>query len=200
MKSQDIKVGVEYLVIPPWQTASKHLKDPAKIQDGRGLVAVTFTSLDRYKAENYSWSNLETDFALAEKGDKTWGLLAQDGNSNRWFVVKPSNVIAEAQPVRERWTREKQEQLMKEQQQELERERLERLAENRRAEADANLEGLLRNLTSMFGGRVNPAEITLNGYDIRNYPERTVMVTIPLDLVVGLQERYLEMKDQVDSY
>ena len=52
MKSSDLKLGVEYAVIPCWQYSSADKKDASRVQRGSVMKAV-LVSLDKYEYQVY---------------------------------------------------------------------------------------------------------------------------------------------------
>jgi hypothetical protein len=205
MKFQELKLGVEYGVIPSWEYSSKDKKNPETALR-RQVAKATLVSLDKYEYIVYrSGQSDNQNFKPAPKGSRSVGYLVQ---SHEWadagttdsvfWLARPQDIIAPYVDLEARWVikeAEEKAQIAKELAERQEQERVEREATAREQRI---VDSCIKALNSIIGTQLTEhisaqvgrsfshgvyqpnAEFRLNG--------RTMQVLI---------EKILEARDEV---
>lgn len=199
MKITEVKPNIEYLAITPHMYAHKNMRNPETVQESHNLAKVVFLTLTKYRASDLVRPDT-THFTVAEKGDRSTGLLAYVEATQKYMVIPARNVVGEAEPIEKRWASER---IIK-QQQELEQRQKTELLEARRnklnAEAQQDYSGVLKVLFELSRGQLDGRNVTLDTYMWRygDIPENPyAKVTLPLKALVRIVNDYLELKDEV---
>lgn len=101
MKSADIKVGIQYAVVPSWTYGTKEYRNP----DRTPRVAVRqagVISMDRYNYDVYRSSDRDdTHFERAAKGSRNIGYKVFDGTE--YWIARAQDIVCEYAYCEARW-------------------------------------------------------------------------------------------------
>ena len=201
MKSSDLKLGVEYAVIPCWQYSSADKKDASRVQRGSVMKAV-LVSLDKYEYQVYRSVDVsDPNFRPAPAGSRSIGyqveMVNPDHAENTFSLSRPQDIIAEYATLESRWAVEEAEQAIKEAEQARIRAENERKEREAQAYVDRMKESVVTSLRSIIGKKADDVRIdTRSRY---NGSERVPTAEITLDLrsMEMLIEKVLEAQDMV---
>jgi hypothetical protein len=206
MKSSDLKVGVEYAVIPAWDYSSQEKKDPERVE--RKYVAKSeLVSLNKYEYKVYRSDNAsDSNFAPAPKGSRTIGYLVKSddfatngqANGSIYWLARPQDIVAVYADLEPKWAqRELQEKLQREQR-EAEAREYERKQREAREYQERVSASLVDSLRSIIGERANQVRIDTNNRRDNNGNYLPVAeITLDLKTMGILIEKVLEAKDLV---
>ena len=112
MKFQDLKVGVEYAVIPAWSYSSQNKKNPDYVRRS-DVARATLVSLDKFDYQVIR-SDMENDprFTLAPKGARSVGYLVKSddwGQQTTYWLARPQDIVAQYDTLTSRWEKEERE-------------------------------------------------------------------------------------------
>jgi hypothetical protein len=110
MKFQELKLGVDYGVIPSWEYSSKDKKNPDTVVR-RQVSKATLVSLDKYEYIVYRSGQADSaNFKPAPKGSRTVGYLvrstdwAEAGTTDAvYWLARPQDIIAPYADLEARW-------------------------------------------------------------------------------------------------
>lgn len=201
MKSADLKLGVEYAVIPCWDYSSSSKKDVTKVQR-RDVIKATLADLTKYEYQVYrSVDQSDQNFRPAPAGSRSIGYMVEAVNptqpENTYSLSRPQDIIAEYATLESRWAVEEAEQALKEAEQARIREEQQRKEREAYEYAERMKKSVLESLRSIIGAKADTVDIsTRNQY---NGSERvpTAIVTLDLKIMESLIEKVLEAKDLV---
>lgn len=204
MKSGDLKVGVNYGVIPSWDYSSSDKKNPDTVSRN-SLASAELVSLDKYDYKVFRFDSPHNpNFQPADKGARSVGYMVR---SQKWstkpdewtyWLARPQDIVAEYPSLEERWTVREAEEKARE-----EKNRIEREAEQRkRAEAENYQQRILDSsmlaLKSVIGDRINGVRGSV-GNRRNEKGEYAPVATVEFDARVlqTLIEKILEARDSV---
>ena len=160
MKYGDLKLGVEYAVIPSWDYSSADKKDASRVQR-RDVAKATLVNLDKYEYKVFRFDSPDNpNFQPAPKGARSVGMLVQSDAwkspndptaSPTFWIARPQDIVAEYATLESRWNEEERVQREHEEQQRKEREIQQRKEQEARERATRNLNAIRESLTSILG-------------------------------------------------
>jgi len=206
MKSADIKVGVEYAVIPAWDYSSQEKKNPDTVER-RYVSKAQLVSDKKYEYKVYRSETIDDqNFVPAVKGNRSIGyLVASDDfknagqtNGTLYWLARPQDIVAEYATLEPKWAeRELAEQVEKEKRESEARE-YERKQREAQEYQDRVSQSLLDSLKSIIGDRVSGVRFDTNNRRNANGEYLPVSeVTLDLKTMGILVEKVLEAKDLV---
>ena len=206
MKSNELKVGVEYAVIPAWDYSSQEKKDPEKVER-RYVSKARLISNTKYEYKVYrSDTEDNPNFVLAPKGARSVGyLVASDdffnsgqSNGTLYWLARPQDIVAEYSTLEPKWA---QKELVEQQEREKKKREIE---EHERKQREAQeyqqrvSQSILDSLRSIIGDRVKDIRFDTNNRRNANGDYLPVSeVTLDLKTMGILVEKVLEAKDLV---
>jgi hypothetical protein len=204
MKSQDLKLGVEYTIVSPHTYKSRSAREASactRSQVFKGTLYDNGTgTIHRYLYDgSTSFKDSPSYFTKASPTAKTWGLLVQTfmpSGTVAYSVVRPVDVVADWASVEARWnTEETVEKLMKEQRDKADAQRKEQMAHiNSRRES---VEQLVKAEFNRLTGRNTDFQFDVQepgGY--RNPTIRArIVLTMDADELLHMVERMYERID-----
>ena len=109
MKSGDLKIGVEYAVIPAWDYSSADKKNPLTVP--RQYVAkAELVNLDKYEYKVFRFDSPDNpNFQPAPKGARSVGYLVKSdqwGSETVYWLARPQDIVAEYASLETRWANE----------------------------------------------------------------------------------------------
>lgn len=205
MKSNELKVGVEYAVIPAWDYSSQDKKNPDRVQRNH-VAKAKLVSLDKYEYKVYRADNSQDqNFAPANKGSRNVGYLvcsddfknAGQTSSTIFWLARPQDIVALYSDLEPKWAqRELDEKLLRERQEAEQQER-----ERKRKEAREYMErvstSLLASLKSIVGDRASSITIDTRNRRIGDEYVEVAEMCVDLKTMGILIEKVLEAKDLV---
>jgi hypothetical protein len=201
MKLADLKLGVEYAIIPAWEYSSQDKKNPDLVSR-RHVAKARLVSLDKYEYEVYR-SNVESDSAFkpAPSGTRSVGYKVvsdQWGQPETYWVSRPQDIVAPYADLETRWNKEEQEQKERELREAQEREERERVQREAREYQERVSVNLINALKTIIGNRVQHIETSMHNRrrDDGSYLPTAVM-TLDLKTMELLVEKVLEARDLV---
>jgi len=201
MKSTDLKLGVEYAVIPCWQYSSADKKDANRVPRNSVMKAV-LVSMDKYEYQVYRSVDVsDPNFKPAPAGSRSIGykveMVNPDQPENTFSLSRPQDIVAEYATLEDRWTREESEQALKEAEQARIRAEQERKEREAQAYVDRMKDSIMTSLRSIIGKKAE--EVRIDTRSRYNGSERVPTAEITLDLrsMEMLIEKVLEAQDMV---
>lgn len=205
MKSADLKVNVEYAVIPAWDYSSADKKNPDRV-DRRYVAKANLISLDKYEYKVYRSDNsTDTNFAPANKGSRNVGYLVSSDDyktsgqttSTIFWLARPQDIVAPYADLEPKWAqRELDERLTREKHEAEQKER-----DRKQKEAKEYMErvsaSLMASLKSILGDRANNITIDTRNRRVGDQYIEVGEVSIDLKTMGILIEKVLEAKDLV---
>ena len=155
MKNSDLKLGVDYAVIPAWSYSSKDKKDPNRVER-RDVAKATLVSLDKYEYKVHRTDDVnDVNFLPAPKGSRVVGYKVKSNdfinNQDTYWLARPQDIVAEFAPLELRWHKEEIERAEQERKQREEHERLERIRREAEDRERRILQGVKDSLTLIIG-------------------------------------------------
>jgi hypothetical protein len=206
MKSQELKAGVEYAVIPAWDYSSKEKKNPDTVER-RYVAKAELVSLDKYEYKVFrSEHATSSHFVSAPKGARSVGYLVKSadfadtsrGINEIYWLARPQDIVAEYATLEPKWA---QKELAEQQQREKKKREIE---EHERKQREAQeyqqrvSQSILDSLRSIIGDRVNDIRFdTNNRRNAKGDYLPVSEVTLDLKTMGILVEKVLEAKDLV---
>jgi hypothetical protein len=158
MKFQELKLGIEYGVIPSWEYSSKDKKNPEKVVR-RQVAKATLVSLDKYEYIVYRSGQPDNqNFKPAPKGARSVGYLvrstdwADAGTTDAvYWLARPQDIIAPYADLESRWNVEEQEEKIRIAKELAERQEQERIERESTAREQRIVESCIKALNSIIG-------------------------------------------------
>lgn len=208
MKYGDLKLGVEYAVIPSWEYSSADKKDVNRVSR-RDVAKATLVDLDKYEYKVYrNDSPNDPNFQPAPAGSRTVGMLVKSDQwknpndptaTDTYWLSRPQDIICEFSVLETRWTEE--ERIQKEHDERIRKEREEQEAREKQARdrATRNLNSLRDSLVAVLGSeRASKVQSDVSN---RRQPDGNYLPVASFtfdDRTLGiLIEKVLEAKDAV---
>jgi hypothetical protein len=204
MKSGELKVGVNYGVIPSWDYSSSDKKNAETVNRG-SLANAELVSLDKYDYKVFRFDSPHNpNFQPADKGARSVGYMVR---SQKWstkpdewtyWLARPQDIVAEYPSLEARWVVREAEEQARELKDKLEREE----AQRKRAELENYQQRILDSsmlaLRTIIGDRVNSVRGSVNNRRDTN-GEYVPIATVEFDARVlqTLIEKILEARDSV---
>jgi hypothetical protein len=205
MKSTDLKVGVEYAVIPAWDYSSSDKKNPDRVQRNH-VAKAKLVSLDKYEYKVYrADSATNPNFAPANKGSRNIGYLvcsddfanAGQTSSTVFWLARPQDIVASYSDLEPKWAqKELDEKLLRERQEREQKER-ERKQREAREYTERVSASLIASLKSILGDRANNISIDTRNRRVGNEYIEVAEMNVDLKTMGILIEKVLEAKDLV---
>lgn len=165
MKQGDLKLGVEYAIIPSWDYSSAEKKDINKVRR-RDVAKAKLVNLDKYGYEVVrSGKPDDLNFEPAEAGARSIGFLveseqwATQGNGTVYWLSRPQDIVSEYAVLDAKWSEaeaeaKRVEEEMKRDQEE--RNRVVREAEERNERVSKSA---IDSLRTIIGARADTVEV-----------------------------------------
>jgi vacuolar-type H+-ATPase subunit I/STV1 len=206
MKSQDIKVGVDYAIIPAWDYSSAEKKN-AELVTRKHVAKAEVVSLEKYEYKVYRSDNpADQNFTPAPKGSRSVGYLVKSdewantsGQGTIYWISRPQDIVAEYATIETRWTRQEAEQAVAEQQEKQRRIDEERKERQMQERAQKILDTTKEALRSIIGSKADSVEFDVrrNRNQTTGEYEPTARVTCDARILQSLIEKVLEARDMV---
>lgn len=204
MKQQDLKLGVQYAVIPAWDYSSADKKNPDRVQRNH-VAKAELVSLDKYEYKVFRFDSPDNpNFQPAPKGARSVGYMVK---SEQWsgasgapvyWLARPQDIVTEYGSLETRWSEEERalnEARAKEQAEREAREQRRREAETKE---QRNLESMRASLKAILGDRADQVISDLNSRRDANGDYLPVAQFTFNSRTLGiLIEKVLEAKDLV---
>lgn len=204
MKSGELKVGVNYGVIPSWDYSSSDKKNPETVSRN-SLANAELVSLDKYDYKVFRFDSPHNpNFQPADKGARSVGYMVRSqkwsSQPNEWtyWLARPQDIVAEYPSLEARWNVREAEERAREEQQRIEREE----AQRKRAELENYQQRILDSsmlaLKTIIGDRINSVRGSVGNRRDAN-GDYTPIATVEFDARVlqTLIEKILEARDSV---
>jgi hypothetical protein len=205
MKSTDLKIGIEYAVIPAWDYSSQDKKNPDRVQRNH-VAKAKLVSLDKYEYKVYrADSATNPNFAPANKGSRNIGYLvcsddfanAGQTSSTIFWLARPQDIVASYSDLEPKWAqKEIDEKLLREKQEREQKER-ERKQREAREYTERVSASLIASLKSILGDRANNINIDTRNRRVGDAYIEVAEVSVDLKTMGILIEKVLEAKDLV---
>ena len=201
MKQQDLKLGVQYAVIPAWDYSSADKKNLDRVQRNH-VAKAELVSLDKYEYKVFRFDSPDNpNFQPAPKGARSVGYMVK---SDQWsgapvyWLARPQDIVTEYGSLETRWSEEERalnEARAKEQAEREAREQRRREAETKE---QRNLESIRASLKAILGDRADQVISDLNSRRDANGDYLPVAQFTFNSRTLGiLIEKVLEAKDLV---
>lgn len=206
MKSTDLKVGVEYAVIPAWDYSSAEKKNPEKVER-RFVSKAKLVSNTKYDYKVYR-SDVADDqnFVPAVKGNRSIGYLVASedyqnsgqANGTIYWLARPQDIVAEYATLEPKWAEKELAEKIEKERRESEAKEYERKQREAKEYQERVSQSLLDSLRSIIGDRVSGVRFDTNNRrdNAGNYMPVSE-ITIDLKTMGILIEKVLEAKDLV---
>lgn len=204
MKSQELKVGVEYAVIPAWDYSSADKKD-AKRVERKHVAKAELVSDEKYEYKVFRFDSPNNpNFQPAPKGTRAVGYMVksmdwgkQTGEVTYW-LARPQDIVAEYAPLEVRWNVEEAEVKAIEARNRAEREEAERKRINAQEYAQRTLDSTMQSLKTIIGERVKSVKSDINSRrDAEGNYLPVAEITFEVRTLQSLIEKVLEARDGV---
>ena len=204
MKSNELKVGVKYAVIPSWDYSSADKKDASRVER-RYVAKAELVSDEKYEYKVFRFDSPNNpNFQPAPKGSRSVGYMVKSldwaGSTGQvtYWLARAQDIVAEYAPLEVRWNAEEAEAKAHEAKARAEREEAERARADAQAYAERSLESVMISLKSIIGDRVTNVKSDINSRRDANgnyipVPE----VTFDIRTLQSLIEKVLEARDMV---
>ena len=202
MKSSDIKLGVNYAVIPAWDYSSMEKKDANKVQR-RYIAKAELVNLDKYEYKVFRFDSPDNpNFQPAPKGARSVGYLVKshDWNSSAptYWLARPQDIVAEYATLENRWANEEREEAERRAKELAEREANERKAKDVLANEQRKMHAVQLAFKTIIGERANGIRFDINNRRNANGDYLpTGEITLDLRTAQLLVERMLEARESV---
>jgi hypothetical protein len=158
MKFQELKLGVDYGVIPSWEYSSKDKKNPDTVVR-RQVAKATLVSLDKYEYIVYRSGQADnSNFKPAPKGSRTVGYLvrstdwADAGTTDAvYWLARPQDIIAPYADLEARWVVAEEAEKIRVAQEVAERQEQERKEREATAREQRIVDSCIKALNSIIG-------------------------------------------------
>jgi len=201
MKQADLKLGVEYAIIPAWDYSSADKKNPDKVIRNH-VAKAELVSLDKYEYKVFRFDSPENpNFQPAPQGARSIGFLVKSdtwSNETVYWLARPQDIVAEYATLEVRWSALEAEQAKREAEERMEREAQEQKRKALLAKEQSNLDSLNASLRAILGERAGQVQSDINSR--RNGEGNYVPVaefTFTSRTLSILVEKVLEAKDLV---
>ena len=165
MKLSEIKLNIEYAVVPSWTYNNRGARDVDKVREG-DVVKATVISLDKYEYEPSNRKHHVNDFTKAQAGNRSIGILvkALDTNGKEFFwTTRLADVVAEWAVLEPTWnsqkSKEEEERLARDEAQRKERELRVRVEE----EIERSRKSVVESAKELLGANTT-VEVSTRGY------------------------------------
>ncbi|CAB4167000.1 hypothetical protein UFOVP964_99 [uncultured Caudovirales phage] len=165
MKLSEIKLNIEYAVVPSWTYNNRGARDVDKVREG-DVVKATVISLDKYEYEPSNRKHNVNDFTKAQAGNRSIGILvkALDTNGKEFFwTTRLADVVAEWAVLEPTWnsqkSKEEEERLARDEAQRKERELRVRVEE----EIERSRKSVVESAKELLGANTT-VEVSTRGY------------------------------------
>ena len=205
MKSADLKINVEYAVIPAWDYSSSDKKNPDRVQRNH-VAKAKLVSLDKYEYKVYrAESATNPNFAPANKGSRNIGYLvcsddfmtSGQTSSTIFWLARPQDIVASYSDLEPKWAQKELDEKLLREKQELEQKERERKQREAREYTERVSASLIASLKSILGDRANNITIDTRNRRVGNDYIEVAEVNVDLKTMGILIEKVLEAKDLV---
>jgi hypothetical protein len=206
MKSTELKVGVEYAVIPAWDYSSQEKKNPDTVER-RYVSKARLISTTKYEYKVYrSDKTDDPNFVLSPKGGRSVGyLVASDDFVNAgqatgtiYWLARPQDIVAEYATLEPKWAQRELAEKLEREKREFEQKEHERKQREAQEYQQRVSQSILDSLRSIIGDRVSGIRFDTNNRRNANGEYLPVSeVTLDLKTMGILVEKVLEAKDLV---
>jgi hypothetical protein len=198
MKSADLKLGVEYAVIPCWEYSSADKKDLTKVRR-KDIVKAVLVDLNKYEYQVYrSVDQSDSNFRLAPAGSRSIGYIVEAVNptvpENTYSIARPQDILAPYAELEARWTAEEAQHALREAEEARKRAEQERKDREERDRAERMKKSVITSLQSIIGAKADTVEVHFRN---RFSDSGGLQITLDLKIMESLIEKVLEAKDMV---
>lgn len=202
MRSGELKVGVNYAVIPAWDYSSMEKKDANKVQR-RYVAKAELVNLDKYEYKVFRFDSPDNpNFQPAPKGARSVGYLVKsndwDSTTPTYWLARPQDIVAEYATLENRWANEERAEAERRAKEQAEREVQERKAKDALSNEQRKMQAVQLAFKTIIGERATGIRFDINN---RRNAEGDYLPTgeITLDLRTAqlLVERVLEARESV---
>lgn len=204
MKQGDLKLGVQYAIIPSWDYSSADKKDVDRVQR-RHVAKAELVSLEKYEYKVFRFNSLNNpNFQPAPKGSRAIGFLVKSdawsnsGDPETYWLARPQDIVAEYEVLETRWStreREEAERRAKELAEQAERERKQKEIHNNEAR---KLNAVQLALKTLLGDRANNVQAEINNRRNSNGEYLPIAeFTLDARTMQILIEKFLEARESV---
>ena len=202
MKQQDLKLGVQYAVIPAWDYSSADKKNPDRVQRNH-VAKAELVSLDKYEYKVFRFDSPDNpNFQPAPKGARSVGYLVKshdwDSNAPTYWLARPQDIVAEYATLENRWANEEREEAERRAKELAEREANERKAKDVLANEQRKMHAVQLAFKTIIGERANGIRFDISNRRNANGDYLpTGEITLDLRTAQLLVERMLEARESV---
>jgi hypothetical protein len=167
MKLSEIKLNGVYAIVPSWTYNNQSARSPESVREN-DVVKATVISLERYEYEPSNRKQSSADFKIAEKSNRSVGVLVQATDSNGtdfYWTSRLVDVVAEWAVLEPKWNAKKN----AEQEDQRKREEADRKAREIRSKVE---EEVARSSSSVITsakellGAGTTVDVSANGYGV----------------------------------
>jgi len=204
MKSQELKVGVEYAVIPAWDYSSAEKKDRNTVKRSN-VAKAELISDEKYEYKVFRFDSPNNpNFQPAPKGTRAVGYMVksmdwgnQTGEATYW-LARPQDIVSEYASLESRWNVEEAEEKARNEKEHAEREEAERKRRDAQEYAQRTLDSTMQSLKTIIGERIDSVQSDINNRrdSLGNYLP-VAQVTFDVRTLQSLIEKVLEARDSV---
>lgn len=166
MKLSELKVNEEYAVLPSWTYNGKSARDLDRVREN-DVIKATLVSTDKYQYDVSSRYPDTTRFRLADKGERSAGVIVKATDSNGqdfYWTARLADILKEWSLVAPQWEVRK----LKEEQERKEREIQEKIEQEFRqkvyAYVERSKETVPNSITDLVGKRCGKVHVSTSGY------------------------------------
>jgi len=166
VKLSELKVNEEYAVLPSWTYNGKSARDLDRVREN-DVIKATLVSTDKYQYDVSSRYQDTTRFRLADKGERSAGVIVKATDSNGqdfYWTARLADILKEWSLVAPQWEVRK----LKEEQERKEREIQEKIKQEFRqkvyAYVERSKETVPNCITDLVGKRCGKVHVTTSGY------------------------------------
>ena len=204
MKQGDLKLGVQYAIIPSWDYSSADKKDVDRVQR-RHVAKAELVSLEKYEYKVFRFDSPNNpNFQPAPTGSRAVGFLVKsvawsnNGDPETYWLARPQDIVAEYEVLETRWStreREEAERRAKELAEQAERERKQKEIHNNEAR---KLNAVQLALKTLLGDRANNVQAEINNRRNSNGEYLPIAeFTLDARTMQILIEKFLEARESV---
>ena len=203
MKSTDLKVGVEYAVIPSWDYSSADKKNPDLVIRTH-VAKAELVSLDKYEYAVFRFDSPNNpNFQPAQKGARSVGYLVKSdqwskvGDPETYWLARPQDIVAEYAGLETRWSVQEREEKERQAKENAEREAKEQKRKDAYLNEQRKLDTVMLALKSVIGDRASGIKGELNNRNVNGEYLPFAEFTLDARTMQVMIEKVLEAREAV---
>jgi hypothetical protein len=203
MKSNELKVGVEYAVIPSWDYSSADKKNPELVNRNH-VVKSELLSLEKYEYKVFRFDSPNNpNFQPAPKGSRSVGYLVKStawsktGEPETYWLARPQDIVAEYASLETRWSVQEREAKEREAKEQVEREAKEQKRRDAQTNEQRKLDTVMLALKTIIGDRASNVNAHLSSENINGEYLPKAEFTFDARTVQVMIEKVLEAREAV---